>query len=109
MIDKETIKQRKRVYGNNFPEIAMLLNEYFKECGILKKPITEKDVAKSMALMKETRLNNIKNRLNQLRDNIYDVSVAYQIKELNIALEDTKKDLANYNFIAENYEEYEAL
>lgn len=38
-----------------------------------------------------------------------DVSVAYQIKELNIALEDTKKDLANYNFIAENYEEYEVL
>lgn len=109
MVCKETIRQRKRVYGNNLKDIALLWNEYFKECGVLNKPITEKDVAKSMALMKETRLNNIKNRLNQLRDNMHDVSVAYQIKELNIALEDTKKDLANYNFIAENYEEYEAL
>lgn len=109
MINKETIKQRKRVYGNNFGDIQVLWNEYFKKCGILNKEITEKDVAMSMALMKETRLNNIKNRLNQLKDNIHDVSVAYQVKELNIALEDTKTDYENYKWIANNYEEYEAL
>lgn len=64
MISKLEIKRLKNSSKYNFKDIALLWNEYFKECGILKKPITEKDVAKSMALMKQTRLNNIKNRLN---------------------------------------------
>ena len=105
MIDKNVIKQRKKIYGNNFEEISRLQSEYL---GI---KITPSQVAKSLAILKEVRINFIKLKLQSLRDvqNFNDYIIQIQIKDLNNGLEDSKKDLANYNWIHDNYEEYEAL
>lgn len=105
MLDLETIKKRKSVYGNNFPEIAELQNEYL---GI---EITPKDVAMSLAILKQVRINHIKSKLLELRDNprFHDYDIQIQIKGLNTGLEDSKKDYENYLWISENYEKYESL
>lgn len=105
MICKETIKRRKAIYGNNFPEIARLQSEYL---GI---KITPSQVAKSLAILKEVRINFIKARLETLRNvpNFNDCIIQVEIKDLTNGLEDSKKDMANYLWISENYEEYEAL
>lgn len=111
MIDKKIIKQRKEVYGSNFENTCQLWNEYFKECGILNKEITPKDVAVSLALLKQTRIETIKEKLQELKkDKEFDsIRVQLTIKKLNEALEDSKKDYANYLWISENFEEYERL
>ena len=105
MICKKTIKRRKAIYGNNFPEIARLQSEYL---GI---EITPSQVAKSLAILKEVRINFIKTKLQSLRDipNFSDYIIQVEIKDLTNGLEDSKKDMANYLWISENYEEYEAL
>ena len=105
MICKETIKRRKQIYGNNFPEIAKLQSEYL---GI---EITPSQVAKTLAILKEVRINFIKTKLQSLRDipNFSDYIIQVEIRDLTNGLEDSKKDMANYLWISENYEEYEAL
>ena len=105
MICKETIRRRKAIYGNNFEEIAKLQSEYL---GI---EITPSQVAKSLAILKEVRINFIKAKLQRLKDipNFNDCIIQIEIKDLNNGLEDSKKDMANYLWISENYEEYEAL
>ena len=105
MICKETIKRRKQIYGNNFPEIAKLQSEYL---GI---EITPSQVAKTLAILKEVRINFIKTKLQELKDSprFSDYDIQIQIKDLNAGLEDSKKDMANYLWISENYEEYDAL
>lgn len=105
MICKETIKKRKEIYGNNFPSIAKLQSEYL---GI---EITPSQVAKSLGILKQVRIDFIKARLEVLKEsqNFSDYIVQIEIKDLNNGLEDSKKDLANYLWISENYEEYEAL
>ena len=105
MICKETIKRRKAIYGNNFEEISRLQSEYL---GI---EITPKQVAKSLAILKEVRINFIKTKLQRLRDvpNFNDYIIQVEIRNLTNGLEDSKKDYANYLWISENYEEYEAL
>lgn len=104
-IDKNVIKQRKKIYGNNFEEISKLQSEYL---GI---EITPSQVAKTLAILKEVRINFIKARLETLRNvpNFNDCIIQIEIKDLNNGLEDSKKDMANYLWISENYEEYEAL
>ncbi len=105
MICKETIRRRKAIYGNNFEEIARLQSEY------LEIEITPKQVAKSLAILKQVRIDFIKARLETLRNvpNFNDCIIQIEIKDLNNGLEDSKKDYANYLWISENYEEYEAL
>ena len=105
MICKETIKRRKQIYGNNFPEIAKLQSEYL---GI---EITPSQVAKTLAILKEVRINFIKTKLQRLRDvpNFNDYIIQVEIRNLTNGLEDSKKDYANYLWISENYEEYESL
>ena len=105
MICKETIKRRKQIYGDSFKEIARLQSEY------LEIEITPKQVAKSLAILKEVRINFIKTKLQELKDSprFSDYDIQIQIKDLNAGLEDSKKDMANYLWISENYEEYEAL
>lgn len=105
MICKETIKRRKAIYGNNFEEIARLQSEYL---GI---KITPSQVAKSLAILKQVRIDFIKTKLQNLRDipNFSDYIIQVEIKDLTNGLEDSKKDYANYLWISENYEEYEAL
>lgn len=105
MICKETIKKRKAIYGDSFKEIARLQSEYYDF------EVTPKDVAKSLAILKQVRIDFIKARLEVLKQslNFSDYVVQIEIKDLNNGLEDSKKDLANYLWISENYEEYEAL
>ena len=106
MIDKEVMKQRKKVYGNNFPAIAKNWSDFL---GI---NITERDVAMMMAQMKETRIIFIKDKLNDLKDmpdfsrNEEALSLCKQYKS---SLEDSIKDKSNYLFIATNYDEYLSL
>lgn len=102
MICKDTIKKRKAVYGNNFPQIAELQSKYF---GF---EVTPKDVAMSLAILKQVRIDFIKSELLKLRDdtNFDTYMVQVQIKSFNEALEDSKKDYENYLWIATNYDEY---
>ena len=105
MLDKNIIKQRKKIYGDSFKEISRLQSEYL---GI---EITPSQVAKTLAILKEVRINFIKTKLQELKDSprFSDYDIQIQIKDLNAGLEDSKKDMANYLWISENYEEYEAL
>lgn len=104
-IDKNVIKQRKKIYGDSFEEISRLQSEYL---GI---EITPSQVAKSLAILKEVRVNFIKTKLQKLRDipNFSDYIIQVEIRDLTNGLEDSKKDMANYLWISENYKEYEAL
>ena len=105
MICKETIRRRKKIYGDSFKEIARLQSEY------LEIEITPKDVAKTLAILKKVRIDFIKARLETLRNvpNFNDCIIQIEIRDLTNGLEDSKKDMANYLWISENYEEYEAL
>ena len=105
MICKETIRRRKKIYGDSFKEIARLQSEYL---GI---EITPKQVAKSLAILKEVRINFIKTKLQELKDSprFSDYDIQIQIKDLNAGLEDSKKDMANYLWVSTNYDEYEKL
>lgn len=102
---KETIKQRKKIYGNNFEEIAKLESEYL---GI---KITPAIVAYRLAILKQVRINFIKAKLQELKQDInFDTFIVQtQIKELNKGLEDSIKDYNNYLWISQNYTEYEVL
>ena len=104
-IDKNVIKQRKKIYGNNFEEISRLESEYL---GI---KIAPSQVAYKMAILKQVRINFIKAKLQELKDNprFSDYDIQIQIKELKNGLEDSLKDYNNYLFISQNYAEYEAL
>ena len=105
MICKQTIKQRKALYGNNFLDIAKLQSEYYN------REITPKDVAMTLAILKKVRVDFIKVKLQSFRDNprFNDHDIQIQIKDLNAGLEDSIKDYNNYLWIATNYDEYEKL
>mgnify|MGYP005997452865 CR=1 FL=1 len=106
MIDKNTIAYKKRKYGNNFPEITTKWSEH------LGFKLSEKDVCMMMALMKQTRIENIKNRLLEIKriENFNTQNdLLVEIVELNKALEDSIKDKDNYVWIGNNYEEYLSL
>lgn len=104
-ICKDTIKKRKAVYGDSFKEIAALESEYL---GI---KITPQQVAYKLAILKQVRINFIKAKLLELRDNprFSDYDIQIQIKDLRSGLEDSLKDFHNYLWISQNYAEYEAL
>ena len=84
MINKEIIAQRKEQYGNNFPLIAKLWENY---CENIRDEgeFTPKDVSMMMALMKISRLANSPDHADSLID------------------------LINYMWIALNYDEYASL
>lgn len=101
MICKKTIKQRKAIYGNSFPEIAKLQSQYYD------REITPKDVAMTLAILKKVRIDFIKSKLEQLKEKDYITQI--EVKDLNNGLEDSIKDYKNYLWIATNYDEYEKL
>jgi len=101
MICKKTIKQRKAIYGNSFPEIAKLQSQYYD------REITPKDVAMTLAILKKVRIDFIKSKLEQLKEKDYITQI--EVKDLNNGLEDSIKDYNNYLWIATNYDEYEKL
>ena len=98
MIDKNLIKQRKKIYGDNFECIA---NEW---SFVFQKTITAKQVAEAMAKMKQCRLVAIKSKIEKTMSDD-----RITLKKLNNALKDTIKDMKNYEWIANNYEEYKRM
>ena len=104
-ICKDTIKKRKAIYGNNFKEISELESEYL---GI---KITPQQVAYKLAILKQVRINFIKNKLQELKNDInFDTYIVQkEIEQLRNGLEDSSKDYSNYLWISQNYEEYKAL
>lgn len=103
-ICKDTIKKKKSYLRKQFPQISKLQSEYL---GI---KVTEQDVAMNLAILKKVRIDFIKSRLLELRDNprFSDYDIQIQIEDLNSGLEDSLKDFHNYLWIALNYQEYEA-
>lgn len=104
-ICKDTIKKRKAIYGNNFPQIAELESSYL---GI---NITPQQVAYKLAILKQVRINFIKDKLQKIEQNtIYGTNkIIEELKYLRDALEDSLKDYSNYLWISQNYAEYESL
>ncbi len=92
MICKDTIRKRKEIYGNNFPQIAELQSKYY---GFT---VTPKDVAMSLAILKQVRVDFIKSKLQELKESKYFDSHKTQkeLNDLRAGLEDSKKDLENY-------------
>ncbi len=84
MINKEIIAERKEQFGNSFPLIAKLWENY---CENIRDDgeFTPKDVSMMMALMKISRLANSPDHADSLID------------------------LINYMWIALNYDEYDSL
>lgn len=130
-ICKDTIKKRKAIYGNNFPQIALLQNKYDEQVyresirntffikkwflilqyKLFNKKIKPEYVAMNLAILKKVRIDFIKSKLQEFRNNprFNDYDIQIQIKDLNSGLEDSQKDMMNYLWIALNYEEYESL
>ena len=98
MLNKKLIQQKKEIYGDNFECIA---NEW---SFVFQKNITAKQVAEAMAKMKKCRMIAIKSKLEKIMSND-----TMALKKLNNALKDTIKDMGNYEWIAQNYEEYKRL
>lgn len=82
LVEKDIIAERKAQYGNNFPMIAELWNNYLSREFDNPPIIKPQDVALMLGLMKISRLANSPNH------------------------EDSLTDLINYFFIALNYDEY---
>jgi hypothetical protein len=103
-IDKEIIKQRKAIYGDNFPEIAELWTKYLNsKLGVMGRfKVTEKDVAEMMALMKKVRIEKGQELISKETD-------PAKREMLLKGVEDSIKDMNNYKWIAENYNEYKEL
>lgn len=85
MINKEIIAQRKEQYGNNFPLISKLFNNYLQNIKNVDIVLTPEDISILMGLMKISRLANSPHH------------------------EDSLIDLINYMWIALNYDEYVSL
>lgn len=84
--DSKIIAERIRQYGNNFPMIAKLFNQYFKMNGLnMSRDITEYDVCMLMGLMKISRIS------------------------ANPDHEDSIIDMMNYFNIGFNFEEYKKI
>lgn len=104
-ICRDTIRKRKAIYGNNFPEIAELESKYL---GI---KITPQQVAYKLAILKQVRIDFIKLKIQKL---IEDINFGQhesrrELNKLREGLEDSLKDYSNYLWISQNYAEYEAL
>ncbi len=82
IVDKDIIKDRLKIYGNNFPIIKDLWRTYLIQRFGIDIDIKEDDVAVMMALMKVSRL-------------------AQSPQD-----EDSITDLINYFWIGLNYDEY---
>lgn len=96
MLDKQLIKSRKEIYGDNFACIAEHWGNY------LDIQIEGKEVAVLMAHLKQCRIEAIEEKLS----NGAEPEIAVKLLE---SLKDSKKDLMNYLWIGSNFEEYKNL
>jgi len=89
-VNKQLIKERKALYGDNF------------ECIAKKWAVEPETVCKMMANMKQCRIDAIDKKLKSFPPP--DVAL-----KLMAAKEDSVEDMNNYLWIAKNYEEYKGL
>jgi hypothetical protein len=101
-VDVELIKQRKSQYGSNFESIARKWSTYLNTDKETDGPVL---VAKMMALMKEARIEAIFEKMKELDP--FDDKL--ELVQLECSLIDSRKDQANYLWIANNYKEYQEL
>jgi hypothetical protein len=96
-VDIDLIKQKKKLYGDNFANWAQ------KACEELDIYLSPLDMVYIGVALKETRRKAIEHSLRNKQLNECDR------EELEKALEDTLVDLANYEWIADNFKEYKNL
>lgn len=82
LVDKQTIAQRSRSYGNNFPFLVEIWKNFLKQRYDIDVPLTPGDVAFMFALHKISRLANAPDDA------------------------DTLKDMINYAWLGIDYEQY---
>lgn len=97
MIDKDIMKDRVKVYGNNFPAFADMLSEY------LSKEITPQDAAKILAFLKLARVQFTEMKLSLTQQGTEEYMKLLKHRD------DSVTDYNNYTWIADNYEEYKEL
>ena len=103
-VDKNLIKQRKAMYGDNFECIAKTWTGHLNLDGDAggTNHIEPYEVALMMAEMKQCRIDAIDKKLKE-----FPTPEVYL--ELMASKEDSQADKANYMWIAKNYEEYKGL
>ena len=110
LIDKDIIRQRKSQYGSNFGAIKEKWQEHLKaKLGVTSVfSLSDKDVAQMMALMKECRIEAIKEKM-EVEVSKNEETVNPLMQELHRSLKDSRVDYANYKWIGDNFKEYEEL
>ena len=96
-VNKVLVSQRKKVYGNNFPDMSKTWGEY------IDAELTPEQAAYMMYLLKVSRENHIIRLLENY------TGTEENLKKLNDSLEDTRYDKNSYLWISNNYEEYLSL
>jgi hydroxymethylpyrimidine/phosphomethylpyrimidine kinase len=109
MVDINIIRSRKSQYGSNFDAIKEKWEKYFEKELECTFSLHNESVAKMMALMKEARIEAIKEKLNDYDGQMGYVEESQYLFDLEESLIDSKTDYANYLWIAENFEKYEKL
>ena len=102
-VDEELIKQRKSQYDSNFEAIAEKWSSELNRN--LAYELEAEEVAKMMALMKECRIEAIFEKM----DSLDPFDDRLELVQLECSLIDSRKDQANYLWIANNYKEYREL
>ena len=92
------IKEKKKLYGNNLPDLSKAWSAYLDI-----DMITEKQVAHMLAMLKVSRIDQLRKELSTMTIG----TDSYFIKRK--ALDDTEMDYANYMWISKNYRKYLAL
>lgn len=93
-VNKTLIKQRKDEYGDSFVELAEVWSSY------LSTEIEPSHVSHMLALLKKSRINNIKHKL---ATTTIGTEMYFNLVK---ALDDSIQDYNNYMWIASQFEEY---
>ncbi len=113
-LDIETIKERKKLYGNNLPEIASLWNQdltLFQRIFCTK--CSPARIALLLAYVKVSRINKTRIKLNEILrqcdpkiDMTDEKNYSKEYLDTKNAFTDSCKDYANYMWISKNYQAY---
>lgn len=98
IVNLDIIKERKEQYGNNFPCISKLFNNFLKDK--LKEPITEEETAALMGLMKISRLANAPEHSDSLVDLINYFYIALNYKDY-CGTGESKDEIPQINYVVE--------
>jgi hypothetical protein len=105
MIDKEIIRQRKKIYGDNISNVAEEWSDYLSKVMGKNILVTPTMFCEMMVLLKLIRKKHIQEHILDRR-NEFELNV---LAEAMASLEDTKKDAENYKWLGSNYKEYKEM